>query len=440
MATHTEPIPILAPTQRRNGADALKWPHDPARSLYIHVPFCFHKCHYCDFYSFVDTQDRQAPFVAALQRELTTLAPHADTADGLNTIFIGGGTPSLLRPDLWRTLLTTLNDRFRLDPMRNAGAEFTVECNPETVTPELMDALAAGAVNRVSIGAQSFHPTHLKTLERWHDPRNVQRALRLAADAGIGRRSIDLIYAIPGQTTADLRADLAAALELDPGVEHISAYCLTYEPNTAMTRRVQRGDITPIEDDLAADMQTLVHETLRDAGFDRYEVSNFARRRRNGDSRAAQSRHNLAYWRNESWLAAGPSASGHLLTRDPSTGAPAGTRWKNVPRLSDWMDGVRETGLSSIVDFEPPDARRALSERLMMGVRLAEGLPAAEILDHATALHAAEPLQHAAQRLRDAGHLEIDAHRWRLTERGFLFADGAAAELMNAVTEELPSS
>ncbi len=432
MATHIEPIPILSSTQRHSAAEALDLPHEPAKSLYIHVPFCFHKCHYCDFYSFVDSQDRQEAFVASLQRELAALAPHADAASGLNTVFIGGGTPSLLRPDLWRCLLATLDDHFKLDAIRRGEGEFTVECNPETVSPELMTILAGGAVNRVSVGAQSFNLVHLKTLERWHEPRNVQRALQLAADAGIERRSVDLIYAIPGQTLADVATDLDTALALDPGVEHVSAYCLTYEPNTAMTKRVERGDFTPIDEDLCAEMQTLVNETLNRAGFDRYEVSNFAKRISNG-SGSAQSQHNLAYWRNDSWLAAGPSASGHVVTRDETTGIPAGARWKNVPRLSDWMDGVNATAASPVIDLELPDPRRTFTERLMMGIRLAEGLPASDLLKQAEALNSAPKLQAAAQRLQGQGHLQIEVDRWRLTEQGFLFADGVASELMDAV-------
>src|SRR5690606_635826 len=142
--------------------------------LYIHVPFCFHKCHYCDFYSIVDTRDRQEAFVTRLERELNALTPYAGAP--LQTIFVGGGTPSLLRTDLWVRLLGALNRAFDLSAIMAGAGEFTVECNPETVTPGLMHTLAAGGVNRVSVGAQSFNPTHLKTLERWHDPENVGRS------------------------------------------------------------------------------------------------------------------------------------------------------------------------------------------------------------------------------------------------------------------------
>ncbi len=450
---HFDRIPLEQAPSSLGAGVAHCTPHELARSLYIHVPFCFHKCHYCDFYSFVDSQDRQAPFVDALVRELGSLAKHADTTAGLSTIFVGGGTPSLLLPALWRKLLAEINDLFNLEPITSGSGEFTVECNPETVTSELMDVLAAGGVNRVSVGAQSFNTDHLKTLERWHEPTSVQRALRYAAQAGIRRRSLDLIYAIPGQTLDDVRNDLEIALAMAPGVEHISAYCLTYEPNTPMKVRVERGDVTPISDDLSGDMQTLVYEMLRDAGFERYEISNFARigtgaatiaqvgespsplshQSQTSPAHSCRSQHNLVYWHTGSWLAAGPAASGHLLATDPATGLPAGRRWKNIPHLTHWMAGLNETGFSPIIDYEPADARRTLVERIMMGIRVSEGLNTEKLLSHARALRADTQLADAAAMQIKLGFLgSVDDH-WRLTERGFLFADAVAAEMMSAV-------
>ncbi|MBL0921977.1 MAG: radical SAM family heme chaperone HemW [Phycisphaerales bacterium] len=393
---------------------ALAVEHEPAASLYIHVPFCFHKCHYCDFYSFVDSQDRQAAFVAALEKELSALAPHAGP---LRTIFVGGGTPSLLRVELWERLLASLGRTFELSAIRGGRGEFTVECNPETVTPELMRTLRAGGVDRVSVGAQSFHERHLKTLERWHDPANVQKALSLAADAGILRRSVDLIYGIPGQSMDEWRRDVETALALRPGVEHLSCYALTYEANTAMTMRLKQGEFTPCDEDLEADMYEWLVERLRAEGFDRYEVSNFARPGGPG----AESRHNLAYWKQESWLAAGPSASGHLRCADPGKG---GVRWKNVPRLTDWMEGVeRSGGFSPAVDVEMPDPSRARRERIMMGLRLREGLAESELAG----------LDAAIEAERAIGLVKVSAGRVTLTDRGFLHADGVARRLMGAI-------
>ncbi len=386
----------------------------PVRSLYIHVPFCFHKCHYCDFYSIVDTRERQQAFLERLELELAALAPWA-TGAPLQTIFVGGGTPSLLRVDLWERLLAALHRLFDLSLMSSAAGEFTVECNPETVTPDLMATLRQGGVNRVSIGAQSFNPAHLKTLERWHDPANVAKAVELARAASIPRQSIDLIYAIPGQTLDDWNADLDAALAL--GTEHLSCYCLTYEPNTAMTRRLERGDFDPAEDDLEARMFRLTASRLAAHGIERYEVSNYARP-------GAEARHNMAYWRGESWLASGPSGSAHVY----------GHRWKNVPRLGDWLD-QSDDGFASIVDHEGPDPRRILSERLMLGIRLAEGLDEAEILTLAEAIdpHAPARLLAEVQAYEAVGDLKRLSGRWRLTDEGYLRADAVASDLMAAL-------
>ena len=408
-----QPIPLTIAQQRPTTALPLATEHRPVEHLYIHVPFCFHKCHYCDFYSFVDSRDRQGEFVSRLIDELRTLAPHAGP---LRTIFAGGGTPSLLKPGLWRVLLDEIDRLFDLGSL----AEFTVECNPETVTDELARTLAAGGVNRVSVGAQSFDERHLKTLERWHQPANVERALRCARDAGVERRSVDLIFAIPGQTLDDWRGDLDRVIGFAEAklIDHASCYALTYEPNTAMSVRMRRGEFEPTDDDVEAAMYETTVRALGGVGLDRYEVSNFARE-------DAASQHNLAYWRQRQWLAAGPSASAHV----------GGHRWKNVPRLTDWMLAIERTGgHSDIVDHEPPDAKRALAERLMLGLRVSDGLDEAALLDEGHATGVRKQLADAIARQRDKAMVEArDAGgRVRLTDRGFLFADGVASELMDA--------
>lgn len=387
-----------------------------ASSLYIHIPFCFHKCHYCDFYSIVDTRDRQESFTNRLCREISALAARSPRGP-LRTVFVGGGTPTLLRVELWERLLACLRNRFDLassttgsDP---AGAlEFTVECNPETASAELMSCLAAGGVNRLSVGAQSFNPLHLETLERWHDPENVLRAIELARAAGIARQSLDLIFAIPGQTLDDWREDLRCALQI--GTTHISCYNLTYEPNTAMTARLERGAFAPACDEVEAEMYETTLSTLRAAGLERYEVSNYARP---GD----EARHNLAYWRQEQWLAAGPSASAHI----------AGHRWKNTPRLDDYLS-FDDEGFAPIVDHEPPDPERALVERIMTGLRLAEGVPVDELKSRARG-EAAEQLHRVANRWVASGHMLDSDARWRLTDAGFLIADTIVADLAAAI-------
>ncbi len=385
-------------------------PADPPRSLYIHIPFCFHKCHYCDFYSIVDTRDRQEAFAARLIAELAAIAP---LAGPLKTIFVGGGTPTLLRPDLWGELLAALETHFDLATI-HTGGEFSVECNPETATSELFAILQAGGVGRISIGAQSFNPVHLKALERWHEPDNVGRAIQLARDAGIDRQSIDLIFAIPGQTLDDLARDLDIALGL--GVGHLSCYNLTYESNTPMTRRLQRGEFEPADEDLEIAMQDLIVDHCSAAGLERYEISNFARP-------GQECAHNLAYWRQEQWLAAGPSASGHVC----------GWRWKNVPRLGDYLAGG---GLPPAVDIESPDPSRALAERLMTGLRLREGVPWNEIERAAAALdgRVRDAIDGVRASLESRGLIETHGDRVVASESGLRFADLIAREFLGVLT------
>lgn len=413
-------------------------------SLYIHVPFCVHKCHYCDFYSFVDTRDQQSAFVDRLITELRVLAMHArrgNRAEGervpLGTIFVGGGTPSLLRVDLWERLLKTLHAEFDLSRMgsRDKGevssensergtGEFTVECNPESTSSELMHVLRAGGVNRVSIGAQSFVPRHLKTLERMHNPENVARALGLARDAGIDRQSIDLIFGIPGQTVAEWVSDVERGLSLK--TTHISCYNLTYEPNTAMTKRLELGEFEPLDEDVEAEMYEATLGMLRGAGMERYEVSNYAIP---GD----ESRHNLAYWRQEQWMAAGPSASGHAWAGE--TMRAGSWRWKNSPRLGDYLASDAAIGYSPVVDIESPDPLRLVRERIMMGLRLREGLDRGSVLADLEALSSAssERLRKAIAKQVDIGYLLVADQRWTLTDRGMMFCDGIAGELMRCV-------
>ncbi len=430
-------------------------------SLYLHTPFCVHKCHYCDFYSFVDSRDQQHAFVERLCKELRALARHARSPDGtpvrIQTIFVGGGTPSLLQPALWRRLLVALHDLFDLSPapVPPAGVvlpgrselgtfpisppEFTVECNPESVTPELMGILRDGGVNRVSVGAQSFNQQHLLTLERWHRPENVARAVDLARAAGIERQSIDLIFAVPGQTLEQWRSDLDIALSLR--TTHLSCYDLTYEPNTAMTVRLRRGEFQPAPEDLEADMFAITGDLLARAGLQRYEVSNYAT---GGIDGPHACRHNLAYWRQQQWLAAGPSASGNIFANpaDPLAGS---WRWKNTPNLGRYLEHD-DDGYAPAVDIEPPSPPRALRERIMTGLRLSTGLPIATILADARTLasrgqaDARSPDLLAAEARGLIGDGLLDPEQaamgvWSLSTQGWMLADFAARRLMACVRE-----
>lgn len=377
------------------------------------MPFCSHKCHYCDFYSIVDKRDRQDAFAMRLVRELIAQAQFTQNHP-LETIFVGGGTPSLLRHDLWTIVLQTLHTHYNMSRINEGTAEFSVECNPETVTTQLAAVLSEGGVNRASLGAQSFNPKHLKALERWHDPRKVPSAIETLQAAGIRRCSLDLIYAIPNQSMSEWNQDLQMALSLP--IDHLSAYALTYEPGTAMTARLARGEFTPAPDELEADMYTHALAVLREHGFHRYEVSNHAKP-------GQECRHNLAYWRQHDWLATGPSASGHYHAH----------RWKNTPRLDDYLS-IDDDGFSPLCDHEPPDARRELMDLLMTSIRLSEGVDARRAIELAQPLAAADTLHAAAIMCANQGWL-LDAHadRWVLSDEGFLFADRVAREFIGAL-------
>lgn len=384
---------------------------------YVHVPFCFHKCHYCDFYSFVDREDRQPAYVERLEQELQAMAPFAHTP--LRTLFVGGGTPTLLRPDLLARTLAAVRRHLPF----TADAEWTVEANPETVTPEVAAVLVAAGVNRVSLGAQSFQPPLLKALERWHDPASVARAVGHLRAAGIRRISLDLIFGIPGSTMAQWDADLDETLALE--TEHISCYGLTYEPNTAMTKRLERGEFDPCEEDLEAAMFERTMERLAAAGFAQYEISNWARVQRDAggtsDARAQECRHNMLYWRNGDWMAFGPSASGHA----------AGVRWKNVPRLGDWL--AAGPG-SPAVDVEHATPDMCAGERLMMGLRLNAGLPNGEVEEILALGEQGARRRAVIERAIADALLERTgtgaAGALRFTPRGILLSDEVLAQLV----------
>ena len=413
------------------------------RSVYIHIPFCFHKCHYCDFYSIVDHKDRQGLFIDRLIREIHAYSdlqfpyqrsrthsnrvvdspqygiPLINHDTPLRSIFIGGGTPTLLSVELWAVLLPVLHDIFNITP----STEFTVEANPETVTPELAHCLAEGGVNRISIGAQSFNPIHLKTLERWHDPDHVSRSVEIIRQAGIDNYNLDLIFAIPGQTMTDWQDDLDRAVNLKP--THLSCYTLTYEPGTALTARKNAGEFPPPDEDHEADLFLATRTVLKEHDFDAYEISNFALQ---DHSNQYQCRHNLAYWRSENWLALGPAASGHLRP----------FRWKNVPHLQHYLDQSPDgSGLPPIQDVEEADPATQLAEQMMMGLRLKEGIGYKELLVQAESCGRAVEFEKAINRQIELGRMTKFNRGHQsvalTTTKGILLADTVISDLIDVI-------
>ena len=350
MPINSIPLPTALPMPDYQAIPgALRGRGNSIQALYIHIPFCTHKCDYCDFYSLAGHADQYGRYLDALERQMRLeTAFFGPIAPG--TIFIGGGTPTLLPPDDLKRLMAAIHE---FCP-KNQLTEFTVESNPNTFDASRAAVLADAGVNRISFGAQSFQPAELTALQRDHDPRSVGRAVQMARAVGMTNINLDLIYAIPGQTLRSLDENLDAALTLEP--EHLSCYGLMYEPNTPMTARLRRGQIDPVGEDLELEMMELVSRRLRGAGFERYEISNWAK-----PGRAC--RHNLHYWNAANYLAWGVSASGHH----------SGVRWKYVSSLHRYCDAM-ESGRLPLVELEQLSPARRRAEAAVLQLRLADGM------------------------------------------------------------------
>jgi len=390
-------------------------PPDALRSLgrrpfgiYVHVPFCAARCGYCDFNTYTAEELGTGPgavtrasYVDTVLAELR-LAQYVlgGSAPAAATVFFGGGTPTLLPAGHLADVLTEVRDRFGLAP----DAEVTTEANPESVTAAYLGRLRAAGFTRVSLGMQSARPHVLAVLDRRHTPGRAAEAVAEAKLAGFGHVNLDLIYGTPGESEADWQASLDAAIAAGP--DHVSAYSLIVEEGTALARRVARGQLPAPDDDLLADRYAQADETLVRAGYAWYEVSNWAR------GVAARSRHNLLYWTGADWWGIGPGAHSHV----------GGVRWWNVKHPALYAARLH-AGRS------PAQAREVLGEvprrleRLMLGLRLREGLPLGELTARG---------RDAAAHAVTYGLLDRQAHgegRAVLTLRGRLLADAVIRDL-----------
>jgi oxygen-independent coproporphyrinogen-3 oxidase len=364
-----------------------------ARHLYVHLPFCASRCGYCDFVTVVGRDGQHTAYVDALLAELAlerdVLAPR------LESVFLGGGTPTLTEPAALERLLRALP----------AAEEVTVEANPETVTPELAALLRESGVNRVSLGAQSFQQHLLAVLERRAGPDDVRRAFGVLREAGFDNLSLDLIYGIPGQSAADLDDDLTEALALEP--EHISAYELEAKPGTRFTHA--HGEELARQAEAMESYFERVVERLTDSGYRWYETANFCRA---GD-RDLRSRHNLAYWRARDYLGLGVGA---VSTVD-------GLRWRTTPRLGGYLAAL-QAGERPKRELEELPAPVRRSERVLLGLRLDEPLSLVG-LGGAVDAAALERLERLGLVARGAAGDELT-----LTERGRFLGGGVTAELL----------
>jgi len=359
--------------------------------LYLHIPFCHRICPYCAFYKHTPGRLANRVFVDALLTEATLRG-----ADGLlpETVYFGGGTPSLLSPSLLERLMRGLAERFDLSRV----VEWTIEANPATFDLEKAALLRTLGANRISLGVQSFQSGLLSTLGRDHSPDEAREAFALLRRAGFGNLSLDLMFSIPGQDAELWQADLAQAAALAP--EHISSYNLTYEEDTEFLTRHQRGELDADEDRDA----TLFHQSidfLEHCGYEHYEISNYARP-------GFASRHNRAYWSGADYLGLGPGAVSTM----------GGTRWKTLPDTAAYVRAI-QSGLETRTEWETLGEEERRLEALAMQLRTREGVPLALLPDP-------DPLGP----LIEQGWVELDGDRVVLTRKGKSLADPIAGMLV----------
>ncbi len=362
--------------------------------LYVHVPFCEQRCPYCAFATAPMDAAAMRRFVAAVLREIDLLAalPWAD-AVALPSVFFGGGTPSLLVPDDLAGVLARVRERFALDP----GAEITVECNPESVTREKLAAYRAAGVTRVSLGVQALDDDVLARLGRLHAARGARAAFLAAREAGVPQLSVDLMYGVPGLDAAGWRRGVETVLDWAP--DHLSAYGLSLDAGS-LWGSTGVGDL-PAEDTVVAQYWALA-EAAAARGFEHYEISNYARP-------GCRSTHNELYWHRGEYLAAGPAACGFV----------GDVRWSNARAVPRWAAAI-EDGRLPLERHETLDARQALVERLVLGLRTLDGVPAAWLAERADGDAA---LTRRLATWRAEGLLVDAGPRVRLSERGFLLSD-----------------
>lgn len=379
--------------------------------LYIHIPYCRQKCRYCDFASWAGQDSTMPAYVDALLREADAMAPYAKDAT-IQTVFIGGGTPSTLPAELLAKLLQGLRERFDIP----AGIEFTSEANPGTLTPNWLEAAIFGGVNRLSMGMQAYQPELLKTLGRIHNHADVVDSVCLSRSMGINNLSVDLMFGLPGQTPDMWLESLDAALSL--GVEHMSCYGLIPEDGTPLKRDLDAGRLVLPEEE---DERRMYDDTLRilaENGYQQYEISNFAKPGR-------ECRHNIGYWTRVPYIGLGVSAASMLNTKS------GGLRLTNPASIRDYiaMANAQAWRRRDRVSLMPSDAQ---FESLMLGLRMTRGVSEADF----EAMHGLTLDAYCGDILRQQEKRGLLVHRdgfWALTRRGMDVQNAILVEILEAV-------
>ena len=376
------------------------------RGIYVHFPFCERKCRYCDFYSVTDL-NRIPDFMTALQKEMQL----AGGGSGIkaDTLYIGGGTPSLLSIKQMGQIVDWAALYFNLA----ASAEMTFEINPATASTRDLQDYAAFGFNRINIGVQSFNDQNLTFLGRRHDASQALAAVQAAREAGFTNIGIDLIYGLPEQTPGSWKKDLLQAIRLGP--KHLSCYMLTYEPHTPLHNDLQSGRFTPMPDLQAAELFRMTHDYLSAAGYEHYEISNFAQGSR------WRSLHNQKYWNFVPYIGLGPAAHSY----DPPT------RWWNHRSLEQYM-GDLERGVRPIAEDEELDEEQQMIESLYLGLRQSDGIDLDQFrqlfhIDFKLYFHS------ALDRFEAENWVRMDESKCRLTVEGMLFVDRVVDELVEMI-------
>jgi len=402
--------------------ESIAKPAPPSRQplgVYIHFPWCLKKCPYCDFLSVAAARDAipHAAYADAVLRELQARLPLLAADYRLETIFFGGGTPSLWATEELGRVLSGVLGAFA--GRAAAEVEVTAECNPTSLDLDKARALRDVGVNRLSLGVQGLDAERLAFLGRLHDPKGGIDAARAALGSAMPRVSLDFIFGVAGQSAQ--QAAREAQTLADVGTTHLSAYALTIEPGTEFGARAKKGRLPLLEEAAVADSFEAVDQTLTAAGFEHYEISNFARQ-------GHTSRHNLGYWRGHDYLGLGTGAWGTL------TLGSGRVRYRNCPsperyQASLFAEPFREaTDACAVV--EPIDAETALRERIMLGLRLSEGIDLQAAGDELGIDPLPRARQTALDRLLGSGRVELDRRRLRIPKAKWLFADGIISELL----------
>ncbi|TWT37789.1 Oxygen-independent coproporphyrinogen-III oxidase-like protein [Posidoniimonas corsicana] len=374
--------------------------HAEPRSAYLHVPFCAHRCGYCNFAVIAGREDLAGDYVRAIEAELASLGRPRP----VETLYFGGGTPTRLPLELLERLCQVTRGWFPPEP----GCEWTVEANPVDVTQDLLAVLVSCGVNRLSLGGQSFQPGKLSLLERDHDAGQIARAVDLCQEHGL-ECSLDLIFAAPGETLRAWRGDVDQAIATGAG--HVSTYGLTFEKGAAFWSRLVGGDLAEVDEDLQREMYLAAIDGLCEAGFEHYEVSNFARPGR-------RSRHNQVYWSGAGWYAAGPGAARYV----------DGVRETNHQSTTTYLRRVL-AGESPVAFREELTAEQEAREQLVFGLRRIEGVERSEFAER-TGFSIDQLAAGQVDRFCELGLLEDTKDRLRLTREGLLISDALWPEFL----------